>query len=68
MNLHRRNVGLDILAFILIPGTSMNRARSLASALLSGMLYNLWLYWTATFIVSSIVALISRNEFLIKKV
>jgi aquaporin Z len=34
----------------------MNPARSLAPALLWGVLGNLWLYWSATFIGSSAVA------------
>ena len=50
-----------MLAFI--SGASMNPARSLAPALLSGVLGNLWLYWTATFIGSSAVAFIVRSKF-----
>lgn len=44
-------VGLDILFLALISGASMNPARSLAPALLSGVLTDIWLYWTATFVV-----------------
>ena len=56
-------VGLDIFFLAFISGASMNPARSLAPALLSGVLGNLWLYWTATFIGSSVVAFIVRNTF-----
>jgi aquaporin Z len=43
----------------------MNPARSLAPALLSGggVLSNLWLYWTATFIGTSIIAFVYRSKF-----
>ncbi|MGC1932867.1 MAG: aquaporin [Candidatus Nitrosopolaris sp.] len=55
-------VGLDIfLAFI--SGASMNPARSLAPALFSGVLGNLWLYWSATFVGTSIVAFIIKGKF-----
>ena len=50
-------VGLDIFFLAFISGASMNPARSLAPALVSGVLNNLWLYWSATFIGTSIVAL-----------
>jgi aquaporin Z len=56
-------VGLDIFFLAFISGASMNPARSLAPALLSGVLGNLWLYWTATFIGSSITALLVRRKF-----
>jgi aquaporin Z len=55
-------VGLDIFFLAFISGASMNPARSLAPALLSGVLTNLWLYWSATFIGTSIVALIFRKK------
>jgi len=45
----------------------MNPARSLAPALVSGVLNNLWLYWSATFIGTSIVALMFRSMFISKK-
>jgi aquaporin Z len=57
-------VGLDIFFLAFISGASMNPARSLAPALLSGVLGNLWLYWTATFIGSSVVALLVRKKFM----
>jgi aquaporin Z len=56
-------VGLDIFFLAFISGASMNPARSLAPAMLSGVLTNLWLYWSATFIGTSVVALIFRKKF-----
>lgn len=55
-------VGLDIFFLAFISGASMNPARSLAPALLSGTLSNLWLYWTATFVGTSFVALFFRKK------
>src|SRR5919201_7108602 len=55
-------VGLDIFFLSFISGASMNTARSLAPAILSGVLVNLWLYWTATFIGTSTIALIARRR------
>jgi aquaporin Z len=56
-------VGLDIFFLAFISGASMNPARSLAPALLSGVLSNLWLYWSATFVGTSIVAFLLRRKF-----
>ncbi len=56
-------VGLDIFLFGLISGASMNPARSLAPAIVSGYYVDLWLYITAPFIGTSIVALLLRNKF-----
>jgi glycerol uptake facilitator-like aquaporin len=56
-------IGLDIFFLAFISGASMNPARSLAPAVLSGLMTNLWLYWTATFIGTSIVALSLRKKF-----
>ena len=56
-------VGLDIFFLAFISGASMNPARSLAPALVSGVLNNLWLYWSATFIGTSVVAIIFRRMF-----
>jgi glycerol uptake facilitator-like aquaporin len=56
-------VGLDIFFLAFISGASMNPARSLAPALTSGVLNNLWLYWSATFVGTSIVALLVRKKF-----
>jgi len=50
-------IGLDILFGSNISGASMNPARALAPALVSGHLVDLWLYWTATFIGTTISAL-----------
>jgi aquaporin Z len=55
-------VGLDILFLAFISGASMNPARSLAPALVSGTFNNLWLYWSATFVGTSIVALLVRKK------
>jgi glycerol uptake facilitator-like aquaporin len=55
-------VGLDIFFFALISGASMNPARSLAPALLSGVLINLWLYWSATFVGTSVIAYIFKRK------
>ena len=57
-------VGLDIFFLAFVSGASMNPARSLAPALLSGMVNDLWLYWTATFVGTSIVALALRKKFI----
>jgi aquaporin Z len=57
-------VGLDIFFLAFISGASMNPARSLAPAVLSGVMTNLWLYWTATFVGTSIVALFLRKRFI----
>jgi len=56
-------VGLDIFFFSFISGASMNPARSLAPALLSDSVGDLWLYWTAPFIGTVIVALMMRKKF-----
>ncbi len=56
-------VGLDIFFLAFISGASMNPSRSLAHALFSGVLANLWLYWTATLIGTSIIAAVYRKKF-----
>jgi aquaporin Z len=56
-------VGLDIFVFGLISGASMNPARSLAPAVVSGYDMDLWLYLTAPFIGTSIVAVLLKNKF-----
>ena len=56
-------VGLDIFLFGLISGASMNPARSLGPAVVSGYYVDLWLYLIAPFIGTSIVALLFRNKF-----
>lgn len=55
-------VGLDIFFFAFISGASMNPARSLGPALLSGFLGDLWLYLSATFVGTALVALMLRNS------
>jgi hypothetical protein len=59
-NLQLLHTGLRLLAFI--SGASMN-PRSLAPAILSGVLVNIWLYWSATFIGTSVVAFIIKGKF-----
>ena len=56
-------VGLNIFFLSFISGASMNPARSLAPALMTGILSNLWLYWSATFVGTSITAFIFRKKF-----
>ena len=55
-------VGLDIFFLAFISGASMNPARSLAPAFVSGVVGNLWLYWSATFVGTSIVTLVVRKK------
>ncbi len=56
-------VGLDILFLAFISGASMNPARALAPALLSDTFENLWLYWTAPFVGTSVTAFLFRKKF-----
>jgi aquaporin Z len=56
-------VGLDIFFLAFISGASMNPARALAPALLSGMMKDLWLYWSAPYVGTIIVAFLFRNRF-----
>ena len=56
-------VGLDVFLFGLISGVSMNPARSLAPAVVSGYYIDLWLYLTAPFIGTTIVGLLLKNKF-----
>ena len=56
-------VGLDVFLFGLISGVSMNPARSLAPAVVSGYYIDLWLYLTAPFIGTIIVGLLLKNKF-----
>lgn len=56
-------VGLDILFLAFISGASMNPARALAPALLSGSFSDLWLYWSAPFVGTIVVAFLFRNKF-----
>ena len=54
---------LDILFLAFISGAAMNPARALAPALLSGFLDDLWLYWTAPFVGTTIAAILARKKF-----
>lgn len=54
---------VDIFFFAFISGASMNPARSLAPAIVSGYLNDLWLYWTAPFIGTALVATIYKKKF-----
>lgn len=56
-------IGLDIFFFAFISGASMNPIRSLAPAVFSGVFDNLWLYWTATFVGTSIIGFMYRKKF-----
>jgi aquaporin Z len=56
-------VGLAIFFLVFISGDSTNPARSLTPAVVSGVLNNLWLYWSATFIGTTIVAIVYRRLF-----
>ena len=56
-------VGLDILFLSSISGASMNPARALAPALLSGTIDHLWLYWSAPFVGTTAVAALFRRRF-----
>lgn len=60
-------VGLDIFFLSFISGASMNPARALAPALLSGAMENLWLYWTAPYVGTVIIGLLFRNRFFKQK-
>ena len=56
-------IGLDIFFLAFVSGASMNPARSLAPAIISGYVNDLWLYWTAPFIGSAIVAMVYKKKF-----
>lgn len=55
-------VGLDIFFLAFISGASMNPARALAPAVLSGAMENLWLYWTAPYAGTTVIALLYRRK------
>jgi aquaporin Z len=59
-------VGLDIFFLSFISGASMNPARSLAPALVSGSVTDLWLYWSATFAGTTIIAFALRKKMIEK--
>ena len=50
--------------FSFIAGAAINPMRYLAPAVLSGYVGDVWLYWTATFVGSAIVAIIYRKTIL----
>ena len=54
-------IGLDVFFLSFISGASMNPIRSLAPAIFSGKVSDLWLYWSAPFVGSTIVAIIYRK-------
>jgi aquaporin Z len=56
-------VGLDIFFLAFISGASMNPARSLTPAIVSGYYLDLWLYLTAPFVGISIIGFIWRKKF-----
>ena len=53
----------DIYFLSFVSGASMNPIRALAPAVLSGFLNDLWIYWSAPFIGSSIIAIIYKKKF-----
>jgi aquaporin Z len=59
-------VGLDIFFLSIISGASMNPARSLAPALLSESITDLWLYWSATFTGTMVIAFALRKKLIEK--
>ena len=56
-------IGLDVILFRDISGASMNPIRSFAPAIVAGIPDELWLFWTAPFIGSIIVAILLRKKF-----
>ena len=56
-------VALDILLMGNVSGASMNPARALAPAVLSGAVADLWLYWTAPFAGTVAAAVLARRKF-----
>ncbi len=53
-------VTLDVYFFGAISGASMNPIRSLTPSIITGILDDLWLYWTAPFIGSVVAAFIFK--------
>lgn len=53
----------DIFFLSFISGASMNPIRSLAPAVLSGALSDLWLYWSAPFVGAVIIGTVFKNRF-----
>lgn len=53
----------DIFFLSFISGASMNPIRSLAPAVVSGFVNDLWLYWSAPFMGSAVIAMIYKRYF-----
>ena len=56
-------VALDVFFLGQISGASMNPIRSLAPAAMTGILGDLWLYWSAPFVGTSVVSIIYKKKF-----
>ena len=56
-------VSLDVFFLGSISGASMNPIRSLSPAIFTGVLNDLWIYWSAPFIGASIIAIIYKKRF-----
>ncbi len=56
-------IALDILLFGDLSGASMNPVRALAPAILSGVVQDLWLYMSAPFIGTIVIAMVYRQKF-----
>ena len=56
-------IAMDVFFLGSVSGASMNPIRSLAPAIFSGVIGDLWLYWSAPFVGSIIVAFIYRKKF-----
>lgn len=56
-------VAMDVFFLGSVSGASMNPIRSLAPAIFSGVTGDLWLYWSAPFVGSTIVGFIYRKKF-----
>ena len=63
LKIKRNHFWLKHFLFAFISGASMDPARSLAPAIVSEVLANPWLYWTAIFIGTSMVAALYRKKF-----
>jgi aquaporin Z len=57
-------VGIDILFLTFISVASMSPARSLAPAFMPEVMGSMWLYWSATFVETSIIAPAFRKKFI----
>lgn len=56
-------VALDVFFLGSISGASMNPIRSLSPAIFTGVLNDLWIYWSTPFIGASIIAIIYKKRF-----